>query len=301
MKTKTAFLALATLAASAMVPAYPSAKQPEGAARQGALDAETGGHGEDSSSPCLTNSVPSALGAAGPSPIVAETLLADGSTNTWTQADLVAALGLLNRRYRRDIETDAGRKAWHGQEVAQTLMTNDAGRIFMRRTYADGFTWDDAARRLTVQQIASNAALRVRLSLPTNGVSPRVASLRARSAAASLAGETNVSVTVVCGGATVRRAPRYARAFDDYGSETNKTLVGWTEWERGAGGALTVRTLDADGNVLSERKQRKPAALNTEKTENVRRGDGGSSPCLRSSEASASSESNTAEQGDGAE
>ena len=193
-------------------------------------------------------------------PVVAETLLADGSTNTWTQADLVDALGLLNRRYRRDILTDAGRRAWHGAEVMQTLMTNDAGRIFMRRTYADGFTYDDAAGRPTVQQIASNAALRVRLSLPTNGVSPRVASLRARSAAASLTGETNVTVIVQAGGSTVRRAPRYDRAFDDYGNETNRALVGWTEWERGADGALTVRTLDAAGNVLTERKQRHPPA-----------------------------------------
>ena len=248
MKTKTAFLALAALAASAMMPA--------------ALDAETGGHGEDSSSPCLTNSAPSALGAAGPSPIVAETLLADGTTNTWTQADLVAALGLLNRRYRRDIQTDAGRRAWHGAETRQTLMTNDAGRIFMRRTYADGFTFDDEGGRMTVQQIASNAALRVRLSLPTNGVSPRVASIRARSAAASLAGETNV--TVIVDGVSVRRAPRYDRAFDDYGNETNKTLVGWKEFERGADGALTVRTLDLAGNVLSEQKQRKPAAATKE-------------------------------------
>ena len=284
MKTKTAFLALAALAASAMMPA--------------ALDAETGGHGEDSSSPCLRSSVPSALGAAGPSPIVAETLLADGTTNTWTQADLVAALGLLNRRYRRDIQTDAGRRAWHGAETRQTLLTNDAGRIFMRRTYADGFTFDDEGGRMTVQQIASNAALRVRLSLPTNGVSPRVASIRARSAAASLAGETNVTVIVTAGGSTVRRAPRYERAFDDYGNETNKALVGWAD------GALTVRTLDLDGRVLSEQKLRKPAAarqpaaLNAEEAEAGRRGEASGSatpndpsPSLR---ASASSESNAA-------
>ncbi len=55
-------------------------------------------------------------------PVVAETLLADGTTNTWTQADLVDALGLLNRRYRRDIETEAGRRAWHGRETAQALV-----------------------------------------------------------------------------------------------------------------------------------------------------------------------------------
>lgn len=193
--------------------------------------------------------------AATDAPVVAETLLADGTTNTWTQADLVAALGLLNRRYRRDIKTPAGRRAWHGAEVGQALLTNDAGRIFMRRTYADGFTYDDAARRLTVQQIASNAVRRVQSQLPTNGVSPRVASLRAQSAAN--AGTTVTNMTVTVGG--VRRMPRYARAYDDYGNVTNKTLIGWQETFKDEDGVLTIRILDADGNLVRERKQRHPS------------------------------------------
>ena len=193
--------------------------------------------------------------AATAAPVVAETLLADGTTNTWTQADLVAALGLLNRRYRRDIKTPAGRRAWHGAEVGQALLTNDAGRIFMRRTYADGFTYDDAARRLTVQQIASNAVRRVQSQLPTNGVSPRVASRRAQSAAN--AGTTVTNMTVTVGG--VRRMPRYARAYDDYGNVTNKTLIGWQETFKDEDGVLTIRILDADGNLVRERKQRHPS------------------------------------------
>ena len=52
--------------------------------------------------------------SAAESPVVATTLLADGSTNTWTQADLQAALGLMNRMYHRDMGTDAGRAKWHG-------------------------------------------------------------------------------------------------------------------------------------------------------------------------------------------
>lgn len=193
--------------------------------------------------------------AATAAPVVAETLLSDGTTNTWTQADLVAALGLLNRRYRRDIETDAGRRAWHGREVGQTLLTNDAGRLVMRRTYADGFTFDDAARRQTARVAASNMAARVRASLPTNGVSPRVASLRAQSAAN--AGTTVTNVTVTVGG--VRRMPRYARAFDNYGNVTNKTLGGWQETFKDEDGVLTIRILDADGNLVRERKQRHPS------------------------------------------
>lgn len=168
---------------------------------------------------------------------------------------LVAALGLLNRRYRRDIETESGRRAWHGREVGQTLLTNDAGRLVMRRTYADGFTFDDAARRQTARVAASNMAARVRASLPTNGVSPRVASLRAQSAAN--AGTTVTNVTVTVGG--VRRMPRYARAFDNYGNVTNKTLVGWQETFQDADGVLTIRILDADGNLVRERKQRHPS------------------------------------------
>ena len=46
--------------------------------------------------------------------VVATTLRADGSTNTWTAAELQAALGLMNRMYKREVETDAGRRRWHG-------------------------------------------------------------------------------------------------------------------------------------------------------------------------------------------
>lgn len=233
-----------------------------------ALNAETrstgGSESLSSFAPCLTNSVPSAFSAAGHSsveaaaPVVAETLLADGTTNTWTQSDLVAALGLLNRRYRRDIETESGRRAWHGREVTQTLLTNDTGRLVMRCTYADGFTFDKSARRPTPQQVASNMAARVRASLPTNGVSPRVANLRAQSAANAELTVTNVTVTV---GGEVRRMPRYARAYDDYGNVTNRTLVGWQETFQDEDGILTIRILDADGNLVREAKQRKPAPL----------------------------------------
>lgn len=179
-------------------------------------------------------------------PVVAETLLADGTTNTWTQADLVDALGLLNRRYRRDIETEAGRRAWHGRETAQALVTNAAGRLAMRRTYADGFTFDDEARRPTARRAASNIAARVRASLPAAGVPPRLAALRTR-AAAAVAAETNVTVTA---GVAVRRMPLYERAYDAYGNLTNRAFAGWAEYSRNADGSLTVRTFDATGGLV---------------------------------------------------
>jgi hypothetical protein len=77
-------------------------------------------------------------GASAPSspdaPVV-ETLFSDGSTNTWSQADLVAALQLMNRKYHRDVERPDGRRAWHGELVMQTIDTNREVKI---ERYADG-------------------------------------------------------------------------------------------------------------------------------------------------------------------
>lgn len=195
--------------------------------------------------------------AATAAPVVAETLLADGTTNTWTQADLVAALGLLNRRYRRDIKTSAGRRAWHGAEVGQALLTNDAGRIFMRRTYADGFTYDDAARRLTVQHIASNMAARVRASLPTNGVSPRVASLRARAADTP----ENVEITVKVNAThdyPAKVMQHETCQHDDYGVVTNRVPNGRTEFWIEAGGRIRCVRYDATNGVVKTYYRQRP-------------------------------------------
>lgn len=184
-------------------------------------------------------------------PVVAETLLADGTTNTWTQADLVDALGLLNRRYRRDIETEAGRRAWHGRETAQTLLTNATGRLVMRRKYADGFTYDDEARPTSTRRAASNAVARVRAALPANGVPPRLAALRTRAAEASAPAETNVTVTAGGpGGAT----PRWTLHRDAYGNVTNRTLAGWSRacWQTAPDGTRFLRqeAYDATGGLV---------------------------------------------------
>lgn len=195
--------------------------------------------------------------AATAAPVVAETLLADGTTNTWTQADLVAALGLLNRRYRRDIKTPAGRRAWHGAEVGQALLTNDAGRIFMRRTYADGFTYDDAARRLTVQQIASNAVRRVQSQLPTNGVSPRVASLRAQAANTPERVEINVTVDANRDG-PVSVVHHEILQHDDYGIVTNRVPNGRTEFWAEAAGRIRCVRYDATNGVVKTYYRKRP-------------------------------------------
>ncbi len=89
--------------------------------------------------------------------IIATTLRADGSTNTWNATDLQAALGLMNRMYWRDMGNEAGRRRWHGDRIGQYILpagTNAAGREIAVRVdlYADGF-------------VATNTGLRARSSL----------------------------------------------------------------------------------------------------------------------------------------
>lgn len=72
--------------------------------------------------------------------VVAATLRADGSTNTWTEADLRDALGLLNRKYWRDMESQDGRRKWHGVPTHH-YVTNAAERTVERiEIYPDGYT-----------------------------------------------------------------------------------------------------------------------------------------------------------------
>ena len=90
--------------------------------------------------------------------VVTTTLLADGSTNTWTQADLRDALGLMNRMYHRDMETDSGHQKWHGMRIGEYLLptgiTNVHGqaRMMVVQLYQDGF-------------VATNRAVRYRRSI----------------------------------------------------------------------------------------------------------------------------------------
>lgn len=88
------------------------------------------------------------------SDVVFVTLKADGSTNTWTQADLVAALGLLNRKYHRDCETPSGRKAWHGKLKKEIVNTNDLTKT---EVYEDGTTFSMPAKIVTPSQAVANA------------------------------------------------------------------------------------------------------------------------------------------------
>ena len=144
-------------------------------------------------------------------PVVAVTLREDGTTNTWTQSELQAALGLINRMYKREIGTDAGRRRWHGDRIGQYVLptgeTNAVGRkVFVRvDLYADGFVMTNRAVRARNSIIrdpeaaakaaaeAKRQAEEARRAWEQANLPPDLAALRALQ---RLAGETN-EVTVI--------------------------------------------------------------------------------------------------------
>lgn len=105
--------------------------------------------------------------------VVFVTQYSDGTTNTWTQADLVAALGLLNRKYHRDCENAQGRKAWHGKLKREIVNTNDLTKT---EVYEDGTSFTYKHRIITPAQAVSNRNARIMLA--TNGVPERIAAAR---------------------------------------------------------------------------------------------------------------------------
>ena len=145
-------------------------------------------------------------------PVVAATVRADGSTNTWTQADLQAALGLMNRMYWRDQETDAGRRKWHGERIGQYVIptgeTNAAGRAILVNVmlYADGFVMSNRAIRaqnsiIRDPEAAAKAAAEAkrradeaRAAWETANLPPDLAALRAAQRLASSTQEVTIIV-----------------------------------------------------------------------------------------------------------
>lgn len=145
--------------------------------------------------------------------VVATTLLADGSTNTWTQSDLRDALGLMNRMYHRDMDTDAGRRKWHGDRIGEyflpTGVTNAQGQaqMIMVHLYQDGFVATNKAVRYRRSLVADPEAAakaaaeakrradEARAAWESAHLPPDLAALRA---AQRIASETN-EVTVIVG------------------------------------------------------------------------------------------------------
>ena len=132
-------------------------------------------------------------------PIVAETLFEDGSTNTWTAADLQQALGLMNRKYHREQETDAGRLAWHGKRMGQYLIDVGDGKQCLVMLYEDGFAWTNAAKRVSLKDPeaaakAKAAAEARQAEWERTHLPPDVAALLAARRAAATTNEVTVTV-----------------------------------------------------------------------------------------------------------
>ncbi|MBR2921485.1 MAG: hypothetical protein IKC27_09055 [Kiritimatiellae bacterium] len=109
-----------------------------------------------------------------PNKVVFTTQLEDGSTNTWTQADLVAALGLLNRKYHRDCESPSGRKAWHGR-LAKEIIDEDAET--KTEVHEDGTTFVYHYRKVTPSQAVKDYNSRL-TTVKTNGIPASLARAR---------------------------------------------------------------------------------------------------------------------------
>lgn len=130
---------------------------------------------------------------------VIETTFSDGSINSWTQADLVAALGLMNRKYHRDMESESGRRAWHGK----CTTTNDFDRCVKVWLYEDGFIYETPipkSRPKVEKDIDAAARRAAALAAKTNDVPGEVAQLYTKRAKAEDATEPEV-VTFEIGGA----------------------------------------------------------------------------------------------------
>lgn len=127
------------------------------------------------------------------------TLFADGSTNSWTQADLITALQLMNRKYHREIQSHQGRTEWHGKIIRQEVLTNAAVKV---DTYEDGFVWTNkwtapapaTPSTAAAQAAAARQARAAALARQTNGVPRAVAA--ARQAAAAAPSATNITITI---------------------------------------------------------------------------------------------------------
>lgn len=71
--------------------------------------------------------------------IILTTERADGSANLWTAADAADALGLMNRKYWREMRTESGRVAWHG--AITNRVANPAALTICDFHEDAGFVW----------------------------------------------------------------------------------------------------------------------------------------------------------------
>ena len=113
------------------------------------------------------------------SDVIATTLFSDGRTNTWTQADLLAALQLINRKYHRDCERPEGRKAWHG--TMREVITTNGEELVKTEIHEDGQTFTFRSRYIAPAVSVSNGNARLSTTM-TKGVPAALAEARRRRA-----------------------------------------------------------------------------------------------------------------------
>ena len=133
--------------------------------------------------------------------VVMATQRSDGSTNTWTLAELQDALGLMNRKYWRDMKTAQGRREWHGSVAGSFMTTNAAGVIERVDLHEDGYVHREEPTRKVVitdpEAIAKAAAERetkIR-ELESRTLPPEIAAILAARRAAATTNEVTVTVT----------------------------------------------------------------------------------------------------------
>ena len=127
------------------------------------------------------------------SPIIAETLSLNGTTNTWTQADLIAALQLMNRKYHRDVDNSlAGRQAWHGKLISQEIDEENEIKI---STYEDGTQFIDKFTAQSPAREVEKSNSQLPRTLNTKGIPPALQEARVRREAEKVA--TNVVNNVI--------------------------------------------------------------------------------------------------------
>ena len=156
-----------------------------------------------------------ALAAPAQDATILTTLLSNGATNTWTQADLQAALQLTNRKYHRDMETRAGRQSWHGRPTTQYATnvvaavdgsTNATTRTALIETYPDGYIHTNSWRTVKPRSAASiakrvaadKAARAAALAAQTSGVPAAVVAAR-KAAVEAVNKATTTNITVIVG------------------------------------------------------------------------------------------------------
>lgn len=125
--------------------------------------------------------------------VVFVTQMADGSTNQWNMSDLVQALGLLNRKYHREVATPSGRSAWHGQLTKEVI---DADAETKTEYHEDGTSFTFKFKKITPAQAVTNK--NATLSVNTNGIP--VALAKARLLRAQEKQTTNIVTQVIVTG-----------------------------------------------------------------------------------------------------